>query len=108
MRSSQLVDYESKSGSLCVEGATVVAKAFLSEIERLTGITPILYTYPAFIGNFSGLSQYPLWIARYSTQTPMHQDGDAGSSGSTMTDKPEDTPTEWIPLGKLDSWTGGP
>nr|WP_237172673.1 hypothetical protein [Paenibacillus lutimineralis] len=22
------------------------------------------------MGNFSGLSQYPLWIARYSTQRP--------------------------------------
>ncbi|WP_411350318.1 glycoside hydrolase family 25 protein [Paenibacillus sp. WLX2291] len=43
-----------------------IAVTFLQEIERLTGKRPILYTYPAFIGNFSGLSQYPLWIARYS------------------------------------------
>jgi len=26
----------------------------------------MLYTYPSFIGNFSNLQQYPLWIARYS------------------------------------------
>jgi lysozyme len=70
-----VLDYESKSGSLSAAGATAVAKAFLREIERLTGITPILYTYPAFIGNFNGLSQYPLWIARYSTQTPVDASG---------------------------------
>ncbi|NWL89549.1 1,4-beta-N-acetylmuramidase [Paenibacillus sp. 79R4] len=70
-----VLDYESKLGSLSTSGATAVAKAFLSEIERLTGFTPILYTYPAFISNFSGLSQYPLWIARYSTQTPADASG---------------------------------
>ncbi|WMT39739.1 glycoside hydrolase family 25 protein [Paenibacillus sp. D2_2] len=70
-----VLDYESKSGSLSVAGTAAVAKAFLEEIERLTGVTPILYTYPAFIGNFSGLSRYPLWIARYSTQTPVDASG---------------------------------
>lgn len=70
-----VLDYESKSGSLSAAGTTAVAKAFLAEIERLTGVRPILYTYPAFIGNFSGLSQYPLWIARYSTQTPVDASG---------------------------------
>ncbi|AZS15378.1 glycoside hydrolase family 25 protein [Paenibacillus lutimineralis] len=70
-----VLDYESKSGSLSVAGATTVAKAFLSEIERLTGVRPLLYTYPAFIGNFIGLSQYPLWIARYSTQAPVDASG---------------------------------
>ncbi|GGG13602.1 glycoside hydrolase family 25 protein [Paenibacillus aceti] len=70
-----VLDYESKSGSLSAAGTNAVAKAFLAEIERLTGVRPILYTYPAFIGNFSGLSQYPLWIARYSTQTPVDASG---------------------------------
>ncbi|GAA0390635.1 glycoside hydrolase family 25 protein [Paenibacillus motobuensis] len=88
-----VLDYESKSDSLSAVGATAVAKAFLGEIERLTGVTPILYTYPAFIGNFSGLSQYPLWIARYSTQTPADASGwkrwefwqySDGQSGGTL------------------------
>ena len=70
-----VLDYESKTSGLSAAGTTAVAKAFLSEIERLTDLTPILYTYPAFIGNFSGLSQYPLWIARYSTQTPADASG---------------------------------
>ncbi|WP_345799101.1 GH25 family lysozyme [Paenibacillus silvae] len=34
-----------------------------------------MHTYPAFISNFSGLSSYPLWIARYSTQTPADASG---------------------------------
>ncbi|AZS14250.1 glycoside hydrolase family 25 protein [Paenibacillus lutimineralis] len=88
-----ILDYESKSGSLSTAGTTVVAKAFLNEIGRLTGVTPMLYTYPAFIGNFSGLSQYPLWIARYSTQTPVDASGwtrwtfwqySDGQSGGTL------------------------
>ncbi|GAA0382759.1 glycoside hydrolase family 25 protein [Paenibacillus motobuensis] len=70
-----VLDYESKSSSLSIAGATTVAKVFLEELARLTGVTPILYTYPAFIGNFSGLSHYPLWIARYSTQTPADASG---------------------------------
>ncbi|MCM3041728.1 glycoside hydrolase family 25 protein [Paenibacillus motobuensis] len=70
-----VLDYESKSSGLSAAGTTAVAKAFLEEIKRLTGVRPILYTYPAFIGNFSGLSQYPLWIARYSTQTPADVSG---------------------------------
>lgn len=70
-----VLDYESKSSGLSAAGTTAVAKAFLEDIERLTGVMPILYTYPAFIGNFSGLSKYPLWIARYSTQTPADASG---------------------------------
>jgi hypothetical protein len=35
----------------------------------------MLYTYPSFIGNFSGLTDYPLWIARYSNQVPADASG---------------------------------
>ncbi|GAF06835.1 hypothetical protein JCM16418_818 [Paenibacillus pini JCM 16418] len=31
---------------------------------------PVVYTYPSFIGNFTGLSEYPLWIARYNAAVP--------------------------------------
>ncbi|MGW9531123.1 glycoside hydrolase family 25 protein [Paenibacillus terrae] len=65
------MDYESNKSGLSKAALTSVAKAFLQEVERLTGVRPIVYTYPSFIGNFSGLSDYPLWIARYSsTQVP--------------------------------------
>ncbi|MEK4456820.1 GH25 family lysozyme [Paenibacillus sp. FSL R10-2748] len=71
-----VMDYESNKSGLSKAAVTAVAKAFLQEIERLTGVRPIVYTYPSFIGNFSGLSDYPLWIARYSaTQVP------SGASG---------------------------
>ncbi|WP_017814488.1 GH25 family lysozyme [Paenibacillus shenyangensis] len=61
-----VLDYEHKSGSVSPAAASAIALAFLQEIERLTGKRPMLYTYPSFIGNFSNLQQYPLWIARYS------------------------------------------
>lgn len=61
-----VLDYESKAPGLSAASATLIARAFLEEIERLTGQRGMLYTYPAFIGNFSGLQAWPLWIARYS------------------------------------------
>ncbi|MDU8671568.1 GH25 family lysozyme [Paenibacillus polymyxa] len=48
----------------------------MEEVERMTGVKPIIYTYPSFIGNFSGLSNYPLWIARYhATKAPADASG---------------------------------
>ncbi|MEC0233748.1 GH25 family lysozyme [Paenibacillus kribbensis] len=71
-----VMDYESNKSNLSKAAVTAVAKAFLQEVERLTGVRPIVYTYPSFIGNFSGLSGYPLWIARYSaTQVPPDASG---------------------------------
>ncbi|MDR9857829.1 glycoside hydrolase family 25 protein [Paenibacillus sp. VCA1] len=65
-----VMDYESNKGGLTPAGCTAVAKAFLEEVERLTGRQPMVYTYPSFISRFSGLKDYPLWIARYSNQAP--------------------------------------
>jgi len=88
-----VMDYESNKSNLGKATITAVAKAFLEEIQRLTGIKPIVYTYPSFIGNFSGLSSYPLWIARYSTQAPADASGwtrwdfwqySDGSAGGTL------------------------
>ncbi|MBE9913362.1 glycoside hydrolase [Paenibacillus donghaensis] len=70
-----VLDYESNKQNLSKATLTANAKAFLELIRRLTGVTPMLYTYPAFIGNFSGLSDYPLWIARYSNQAPVDASG---------------------------------
>ncbi|MBE0336428.1 GH25 family lysozyme [Paenibacillus sp. 23TSA30-6] len=89
-----VMDYESNKSGLSKSAVTAVAKAFLQEVERLTGVRPIVYTYPSFIGNFSGLSDYPLWIARYSaTQVPPGASGwlrwdiwqySDGSAGGTL------------------------
>jgi len=70
-----VMDYESNKSNLSKALITAIAKAFLEEIHRLTGVKPLIYTYPAFIGNIVGLSDYPLWIARYSTQTPSDTSG---------------------------------
>jgi lysozyme len=51
--------------------------AFLNELKRLTGRTPIIYTGPYFfqaLGAYAvnyGLEQYPLWIAHYGTKCPL-------------------------------------
>ncbi|TQS00040.1 GH25 family lysozyme [Paenibacillus ottowii] len=71
-----VMDYESNKSNLSKATVTAVAKAFLEEVERLTGVRPIVYTYPSFIGKFSGLSGYPLWIARYhATKAPSDASG---------------------------------
>lgn len=70
-----VMDYESNKKGYSKATITDVAKTFLEEIQRLTGVKPLVYTYPAFIGNFTGLSSYPLWIARYSNQTPADASG---------------------------------
>ncbi|WP_052675977.1 glycoside hydrolase family 25 protein [Paenibacillus sp. IHBB 10380] len=64
-----IMDYESNKSNLSRAAITAVAKSFLEEIHRLTGVKPLVYTYPSFIGNFTGLSDYPLWIARYNAST---------------------------------------
>ncbi|MDK8193784.1 glycoside hydrolase family 25 protein [Paenibacillus sp. UMB7766-LJ446] len=70
-----VMDYESNKNGYSKATITSVAKTFLEEIHSLTGVKPLVYTYPAFIGNFTGLSSYPLWIARYSNQTPADASG---------------------------------
>lgn len=71
-----VMDYESNKNNLNKATITMVAKSFLNEIYRLTGVIPMVYTYPSFISNFSGLNHYPLWIARYSaTQKPVDAAG---------------------------------
>lgn len=70
-----VLDYESNKNKLSALTITAIAKAFMEEIQRYTGRVPMLYTYPSFIGNFCGLTQYPLWIARYSTQAPVDASG---------------------------------
>ncbi|RUT46447.1 glycoside hydrolase [Paenibacillus anaericanus] len=71
-----VMDYESNKSNLNKVVITLVAKTFLEEIYRLTGVKPMVYTYPSFISNFSGLNHYPLWIARYSaTQIPVDASG---------------------------------
>ena len=47
-------------------------RAYLNEVQRLTGRVPIVYTYPAFwrsrMANTTAFTSYPLWIATYRAQ----------------------------------------
>lgn len=47
---------------------------FMDELEKLTGRTPILYTYKYFwigtMGNTQEFNNYPLWLAAYQTTPP--------------------------------------
>lgn len=56
--------------------AQIVAwtRTFLEETKRLTGRTPIVYTYRWFwitkTGNSTAFTDYPLWLAEYNTAEP--------------------------------------
>lgn len=49
-------------------------RTFLTETQRLTGRTPIVYTYRWFwitkTGNSTAFTRYPLWIAEYNQPEP--------------------------------------
>ena len=54
-------------------GALVTwAQTFLLNVRRLTGRTPMLYTYPSFwssaLGDPVALARYPLWMASYGSR----------------------------------------
>ena len=46
------------------------AQLFLLQVRKLTGRTPMIYTYPSFwtgaLGDPQALARYPLWMASYS------------------------------------------
>lgn len=66
-----VMDYENNPGQLSKKMINEIAKAFLLEIEKLTGRKPIIYTGNSFAQNFdTELGTYPLWVARYSNQAP--------------------------------------
>ncbi|WKD57822.1 Lysozyme M1 precursor [Corynebacterium capitovis DSM 44611] len=48
--------------------------SFLTEVERLTGEKPMLYTYRYFwyerMGNTTAFSEYPLWLAAFQNVAP--------------------------------------
>lgn len=49
------------------------------EVERLTAVTPVIYTYPYWwhaIGSPAWAAHYPLWIASYPTEVGWPKEGD--------------------------------
>ncbi|WP_223068470.1 glycoside hydrolase family 25 protein [Paenibacillus caui] len=66
-----VLDYEINPGGLTAPQICTVAEAFLTELEKLTGRAPILYTGNAFAVNFNAtFGKYKLWVARYNNQPP--------------------------------------
>ncbi len=64
-----ILDFED-SGGLSPSALITWVHSWLNTITALTGRTPIIYTYPYFwqsaMGNNTGFTQYPLWIADYN------------------------------------------
>jgi GH25 family lysozyme M1 (1,4-beta-N-acetylmuramidase) len=58
------------TGGLTAANVTAWTKTFLSSLESATGRTPMVYSGPWFwrgyMGNPSGFSRYPAWIADYN------------------------------------------
>ncbi len=46
------------------------AETFMAAVKSQSGVTPILYTSPAFLTSFGTLGQYPLWVANYGVSCP--------------------------------------
>jgi lysozyme len=42
---------------------------FVAELQKLTGITPLIYTFPAFL-RWQSTHDCPLWIANFGVKTP--------------------------------------
>ena len=59
-----------ETGGLAPSQLVAWVHNWLDTITALTGRTPIIYTYPYFwrsaMGNNTGFTQYPLWIADYN------------------------------------------
>ena len=66
-----VLDLEINSGIEPSE-LSAVAVAFLNEVEAITGVVPVVYTYLGFISeNLTNvLASYPLWIADYTSGSP--------------------------------------
>jgi lysozyme len=66
-----VLDLESAKG-LDKPHITAWAITFLSHIKKLTGMTPMIYTYTHFAKVYLGpeLSKWPLWIAHYGVDKP--------------------------------------
>ena len=57
------------SGGLGVTALVAWTKAYLAEVQRLTGRKPMVYTSPGFwtsaMGNSTAFTGYPLWVATW-------------------------------------------
>jgi GH25 family lysozyme M1 (1,4-beta-N-acetylmuramidase) len=71
-----------ESGGLSSANLVAWAQTFLSEVQRLTGRQPMIYTalwfWNSYMGATAKLSSYPLWIANYATTAGLMPGGWSG------------------------------
>lgn len=66
-----VMDYENNPARLSKAQINAIAETFLTTLEQLTGVKPMIYTGNSFAGNFgANLGSYNLWIAKYSDSAP--------------------------------------
>jgi len=81
-----MAEHEAQAGPLLlppvldveVKASAAVLKktifAFLEHVEKVRGVTPILYTSPGFwrsyVGRWDEIVHFPLWVAHYGTTFP--------------------------------------
>lgn len=67
-----ILDLETMDGASQI-GVKQLAKAFLEYIENETGKLPIIYSGHSFLAELhldESFNKYPLWLARYTNDTP--------------------------------------
>ena len=100
-----VLDWEVRSAAKKVEWA----ECFLSYVAKETGSTPVFYSYESLINSadYSRISKYPLWVAKYRDYTP-DKNFDMSSAGSAPRVKwwSSYIGWQWTSVGRLDGYSG--
>lgn len=100
-----VLDWEERAAAQKVEWA----ESWLAYVAKETGSTPIFYSYESLINsaNYSSISKYPLWVAKYSDYNP-DKNFDMSSAGSAPRVKwwSSYIGWQWTSVGRLDGYSG--
>jgi len=100
-----VLDWEVRSAAKKVEWA----ESWLAYVAKETGSTPIFYSYESLINsaNYSRISKYPLWVAKYRDYTP-DKNFDMSSAGKAPVVKwwSNYIGWQWTSVGRLDGYNG--
>lgn len=98
------LDWESSGAS-----KVAWAKTWLNRVAELSGSTPVFYTYQAVENkyDFSPITKYPLWIAKYKDHNPDYN-YDMSNAGSRPVLKhwKNYVMWQWTSSGRLDGYSG--
>lgn len=100
-----VLDWEVRSAAKKVEWA----ECFLSYVAKETGSTPVFYSYESLINsaNYSKITKYPLWVAKYRDYTP-DKNFDMSSAGAppAVSWWSSYIGWQWTSVGRLDGYNG--